>query len=89
MFKLVAAAIVGGVATFWGPLVGLLYLTVLEEVFRDFTQWIPLLWGVSVLGVILLAEGGLEMVIIRLGRRAQRWWRSRGERPPGGARQGR
>ena len=87
MFKLVAAAIVGGVATFWGPLVGLLYLTVLEEVFRDFTQWIPLLWGVSVLGVILLAEGGLEMVIIRIGRRARRWWGSRGDRPPNGARQ--
>lgn len=86
MFKLVAAAIVGGVATFWGPLVGLLYLTVLEEVFRDFTQWIPLLWGVSVLGVILLAEGGLEMVIIRIGRRARRWWGSRGDRPPNGAR---
>ena len=89
MFKLVAAAIVGGVTTFWGPLVGLLYLTVLEEAFRDFTQWIPLLWGVSVLGVILLAEGGLEMVIIRLARRARRWWRSRGDRPPDGARQGR
>ena len=88
MFKLVAAAIVGGITTFWGPLVGLLYLTALEEAFRDFTQWIPLLWGISVLGVILLAEGGLEMVIIRLGRRARRWWRSRGERPPGGARQG-
>ena len=87
MFKLVAAAIVGGVATFWGPLVGLLYLTVLEEVFRDFTQWIPLLWGVSVLGVILLAEGGLEMVIIRIGRRARRWLGSRGDRPPNGARQ--
>ena len=89
MFKLVAAAIVGGVTTFWGPLVGLLYLTVLEEAFRDFTQWIPLLWGVSVLGVILLAEGGLEMVIIRLVRRARRWWRGRGDRPPDGARQGR
>ena len=87
MFKLVAAAIVGGVTTFWGPLVGLLYLTALEEVFRDFTQWIPLLWGVSVLAVILLAEGGLEMVIIRLVRRARRWWGSRGDRPPGGARQ--
>ena len=88
MFKLVAAAIVGGITTFWGPLVGLLYLTALEEVFRDFTQWIPLLWGVSVLGVILLAEGGLEMVIIRLVRRARRWWGSRGDRPPDGARQG-
>ncbi len=87
MFKLVAAAIVGGVTTFWGPLVGLLYLTALEEVFRDFTQWIPLLWGVSVLAVILLAEGGLEMVIIRLVQRARRWWGSRGDRPPGGARQ--
>ena len=88
MFKLVAAAIVGGITTFWGPLVGLLYLTALEEAFRDFTQWIPLLWGVSVLGVILLAEGGLEMVIIRIARRARRWWAARRERPPDRARTG-
>ena len=82
MFKLVAAAIVGGVTTFFGPLLGLLYLTALEEIFRDWAQWVPLLWGVSVLAVILLSEGGLEMVAIRLVRRARRWWAGRADRPP-------
>jgi branched-chain amino acid transport system permease protein len=84
MFKLVAAAIVGGVTTFFGPLLGLLYLTGLEEIFRNWAQWVPLLWGVSVVAVLLLWEGGLEMAAIRLARRV-RWWRvDRSERPAGG-----
>jgi branched-chain amino acid transport system permease protein len=83
MFKLVAAAIVGGVTTFFGPLLGLLYLTTLEEVFRNWAQWVPLLWGVSVLAVILLSGGGLEMVAIRLAGRVS--WRrlGRADRPSG------
>lgn len=74
MFKLVAAAIVGGVGTFFGPLLGLLYLTGLEELFRNWAQWVPLLWGISVIGVLLLWEGGLEMAAIQLARQT-RWFR--------------
>lgn len=76
MFKLVAAAIVGGVTTFFGPLIGLLYLTALEEIFRSWAQWVPLLWGISVIAVLLLSEGGLEMAFVRLLRRIS-WWRSK------------
>ena len=65
MFKLVAAAIVGGVTTFFGPILGLLYLTILEEGFRTFAEWIPLLWGASVITVLMIWSGGLEMAIIK------------------------
>ena len=65
MFKLVAAAIVGGVSTFFGPILGLLYLTALEEAFRSWAEWVPLLWGASVIAVLMLWSGGLEMAVIR------------------------
>jgi branched-chain amino acid transport system permease protein len=66
MFKVVAAAIVGGTATFFGPLLGLLYLTALEEGLRTIPQWVPLLWGASVVIVLLLLPGGLESLFVRI-----------------------
>jgi branched-chain amino acid transport system permease protein len=63
MFKLVAAAIVGGVVTFYGPVLGLLFLTALEEIFRDYTDWVPLFWGFSVILALLFTRGGLESVV--------------------------
>ncbi|SNB52657.1 amino acid/amide ABC transporter membrane protein 2, HAAT family [Arboricoccus pini] len=65
MFKIVAAAIVGGTSTFYGPLLGLLCLTVLEEASRNQAELIPLLWGVTVVAVLLLSPGGLETLIDR------------------------
>ena len=65
MFKVVAAAIVGGTATFFGPILGLLYLTALEEGLRTIPQWVPLLWGASVIAVLLLFPGGLEAIFVK------------------------
>lgn len=62
MFKLVAAAIVGGTNTFTGPLVGLIFLTALEELFRNQASWVPFLWGASVIVVVLFTKGGLETI---------------------------
>lgn len=63
MFKLVAAAIVGGTTTFFGPLLGLICLTLLEELFRNQASWIPLLWGASVVAVLLFTKGGIETLL--------------------------
>lgn len=63
MFRIVAAAIVGGVTTFAGPILGLLYLTAIEELFRGIPEYVPLIWGVSVIGILLLLPGGLETLI--------------------------
>lgn len=81
MFKVVAAAIVGGVSTFLGPLLGLLYLTALEEIFRDFAQWVPMIWGISVIGVLLFTEGGLESLVPRFAKMISR--RRAGPQPAG------
>lgn len=66
MFKIVAAAIVGGTRTFTGPLLGLVLLTLLEELFRGTAQYIPLLWGLSVMAALLFTGGGLEVVLAKL-----------------------
>lgn len=69
MFKIIAAAIIGGVSTLWGPIVGLLFLTLVEESFRGIPQWVPLLWGVGVIVTLLFLPRGLESLV--LGRKAK------------------
>ncbi len=71
MFRIVAAAIVGGVSTFAGPILGLLYLTTIEELFRGVPQYVPLIWGVSVIAVLLLLPGGLETLLFGQTERSQ------------------
>jgi len=77
MFKYVAACIVGGTSTFFGPMLGLLFLTGVEEVFRNALSWVPLLWGVAVLASVLFFRGGLEGVLASLLRNA--WLRLTGK----------
>ena len=60
MFKIVASAIIGGTRTFTGPILGLLFLTMLNEVLRDMYQWVPLLYGVCIIAVLLFIPHGLE-----------------------------
>jgi branched-chain amino acid transport system permease protein len=62
MFKIITAAIIGGVVTRWGALVGLLYITIIEEMFRGYDILIPLFYGVSVIGVLVFMSGGLESI---------------------------
>ena len=60
MFKIIASAIVGGTRTFAGPILGLLVLTILQEMFRDVYQIVPLIWGVFIIGIMLFMPHGLE-----------------------------
>lgn len=69
MFKVVAAAIIGGSQTFYGPILGLICLTILEELSRNQAEFIPLLWGIAVVAVLLASPGGLEDLF--RGRRAR------------------
>lgn len=70
MFKVVAAAIVGGTTSIIGPILGLLYLTFVEELFRNASQYIPLIWGCSIIAVLLISGKGLEGLILRTDRAA-------------------
>ena len=61
MFKIVAAAVVGGTSTISGPIIGLIYLTFVEEAFRNSPDWVPLIWGASVIVALLKTKGGIEV----------------------------
>jgi len=62
-------AIVGGTATFYGPIIGCIVLTILNEVvLRDmgFEQMRPLIYGLMLICSVLFLPKGLESVVQRL-----------------------
>lgn len=65
MFKVVASCVVGGTKRAWGPLLGLGFLTLIEESFRGLPVYVPLIWGALVILVTLYAPGGLESLVER------------------------
>ncbi len=75
MFKIVASAILGGISTFAGPIIGLIFLTLVQEVFRDLLEWLPLVYGAIIIGVLLFLPKGIEGVFTKL-----RVWKSSGGR---------
>ncbi|VDC22357.1 ABC transporter permease [Pseudogemmobacter humi] len=68
MFKIIAAVIIGGTRTFWGPVIGLVVLTVIEEALTGANQLVPLFWGLIIIFTVLFIPSGLE----GLGRRILR-----------------
>ena len=61
--------IVGGMATVWGPIVGLIVLTAINEVvLRDIgiNELRPLFYGVVLIFAMLFLPGGLETLLSRL-----------------------
>jgi branched-chain amino acid transport system permease protein len=66
MFKIVAACIVGGTARLYGPILGLLFLTLVEEAFRGVPVYVPFLWGALVIAAVLYAPAGLAGLVDRL-----------------------
>ncbi|MEQ8650903.1 MAG: ABC transporter permease [Kiloniellales bacterium] len=65
MFKIIAAAIIGGTRSFAGPLLGLIVLTVIQELLRDFYQIVPLIWGAIIILIMLFMPNGLESLLAR------------------------
>ena len=86
MFKIIAAVIIGGTRTFWGPLLGLIVLTIIQELLRDLYQIVPLIWGSIIILTMLFMPQGLESFVLRM---ANHYVRARdGARPlpaPGSA----
>lgn len=58
-------AVFGGLGSHWGPVLGAVTLTLLPEVFRFLQDWRPIIYGVSVLIVVLFFPGGL-LSLLRL-----------------------
>jgi branched-chain amino acid transport system permease protein len=66
MFKIIAAVIIGGSRTFWGPILGLIALTLMEEALRNSAQIIPLVWGTTIILTVLFMPQGLEGLFNRM-----------------------
>ena len=67
--------IVGGTATIWGPIVGLIALTVINEVIlRDagVDELRPLFYGLILIGAMLFMPGGVETLPKRIADRLRR-----------------
>jgi branched-chain amino acid transport system permease protein len=58
-------AVFGGLRNHWGPVLGAIALTLLPEIFRFLQDWRLIIYGISVLLVVLFFPGGL-LELVRL-----------------------
>jgi branched-chain amino acid transport system permease protein len=55
-------SVVGGVSTFFGPIIGVAVLTGVYELLRPLAEWIPLFYGIVLILTLRFIPGGLESV---------------------------
>lgn len=72
MFSVITWAIVGGLSSFAGPILGLSVMTAVAEVFRPFLAWVPLINGVFIVGIMLFLPNGLQSLPDLIRQRAHR-----------------
>lgn len=65
MVYLIIWVVVGGSATFWGPILGVTVMTVVFEVSRPLQEWRPLLFGVILILTLIFMPGGLESLVLK------------------------
>ncbi len=65
MVYLVIWVVVGGVGTFWGPILGVAVMMVIGEAARPLAEWRPLLFGGILIVFLTLLPGGLESFVSR------------------------
>ncbi len=81
MVYLVIWVVVGGVGTFWGPIIGVAIMMVIGEAARPLAEWRPLLFGGILIVFLTLLPGGLENLILRFKEMLEKL-RSAGESQP-------
>ena len=65
MVYLIIWVVVGGTATFWGPIVGLVVMTVAFEATRPLLEWRPVLFGALLIFFLIFMPGGLESLFAK------------------------
>ncbi len=66
MVYLIIWVVVGGVKTFWGPLIGVLSMSLVFELTRPLEEWRPLLFGLILILFLVFMPGGLETLLPRI-----------------------
>jgi branched-chain amino acid transport system permease protein len=67
--ELIFMVIIGGVATFFGPLVGTLAFVLLEEALSAITVYWHLIFGLLLVALVLFGKGGIDGWLSRLNRK--------------------
>lgn len=67
MVYLVIWVVVGGTATFWGPIIGLIVVTIAFEWTRPLLEWRPLMFGAILILFLIFLPGGLESLLPGIG----------------------
>jgi branched-chain amino acid transport system permease protein len=65
---LIVMAVLGGMGSVIGPVIGAVALLVLEEALSRVTEYWPIILGPLILLVVLFARGGIDGMLARLGR---------------------
>jgi branched-chain amino acid transport system permease protein len=65
---LIVMAVLGGMGSVMGPVIGAVTLLVLEEALSRITEYWPIILGPLILLVVLYARGGIDGLLARLGR---------------------
>ena len=68
MVYLLVWVVVGGTATFAGPVIGVAVMTFLFEWTRPMLEWRPLFFGAILIGFLIFMPGGLESLIAKFTR---------------------
>ena len=74
MLYLLIWVVVGGTNTFWGPVIGVSVMYTLFELSRPLIQLRPMLFGLSIIFVLIFMPGGIESLISKA---VARWRRLR------------
>jgi len=64
--------ILGGMGHFWGPAVGAMVLTLLNQEITSYTQYWPLILGTILIVLLFGFRGGIVGALVALGRRLRR-----------------
>lgn len=65
MVYLIIYVVVGGVETFWGPILGVIVMTFVFELARPLEEWRPLIAGCVLIFFLVVMPGGLEILLPR------------------------
>lgn len=63
MVYLIIFVVVGGVETFWGPILGVIVMTFVFELSRPMEEWRPLIAGAILIFFLVVMPGGLEILL--------------------------
>ena len=80
MIYLIIWVVVGGTATFWGPIIGVATVTLAFELTRPLLEWRPFIFGFVLILFLIFLPGGIESLLPRGIAAIGRWWPARGRR---------